>query len=252
MLDILTSPLFYLFITIGIYTLFAFLKYRYKSPLLNPLLWTIIFMVSYILLIVFLINGNVEQINITKEVSKYEYSTMIFDVMLAPVTVALAVPLYLNRNVLKENWLPILIATIVGTLTSVGSVVGLSLLLGLDRDIMYALFPRGVTTAIAKEIGAILGVSDYISITVTVVVLTGVVGAVIGPLLIKVFGRKDDIAIGLASGSASHAIGTSKSFDYSERAGAIATVSIITNGLLTVLVALIVTLIRQIILRLFC
>ena len=109
---------------------------------------------------------------------------------------------------------------------------------------MYALFPRGVTTAIAKEIGAIMGVSEYVAITVTVVVLTGVVGAVLGPLLIKIFGKKDDIAIGLALGSSSHAIGTSKAFDYSEKAGAIATVSIITNGLLTVLVAVIVSLIH--------
>ena len=243
MLEILTSPLFYLFITIGIYTLFAFLQRKFKSPLLNPLLWSIIFIVGYILLIVFVINGNIEQGNISAQVDKYENSVMIFDILLAPVTVALAVPLYLNRNVLKENWLPVLIATIVGTATSIGSVVGLSFLLGINRDIMYAMFPRGVTTAIAKEIGSILGVSEFVSITVTVVCLTGVVGAVLGPLLIKVFGKKDDIAIGLALGSSSHAIGTSKAFNYSEKAGAIATVSIITNGLLTVLVAVIVSLI---------
>ena len=243
MIEFLTSPLTYLFITIGIYTLFAFLQKKFKSPLFNPLLWSIVFMVGYILLIVFVDKGNVDQENITSEVSNYQNSTMIFDILLAPVTVALALPLYLNRNVLKENWLPILIATFVGTLTSVGSVIGLSYLLGLNRDIMFALFPRGVTTAIAKEIGALLGVTEFVSITVTVVVLTGVVGAVIGPLLINLFGKRDDIAIGLALGSASHAIGTSKSFDYSEKAGAIATVSIITNGLLTVVVALITMLI---------
>ena len=242
MLDILTSPLFYLFITLGIYTLFAFLQHKFKSPLLNPLLWSIVFIIGYILLMVFVINKNLAPKDISEQVSKYENSVAIFDILLAPVTVALAVPLYLNRNVLKENWLPVLIATIVGTLTSVGTVVGLSFLLGLNKDIMFALFPRGVTTAIAKEIGSILGVSDFVSITVTVVCLTGVVGAVLGPLLIKVFGKKDDIAIGLALGSSSHAIGTSKAFDYSEKAGAIATVSIITNGLLTVLVAVIVSL----------
>ena len=243
MLEILTSPLFYLFLTVGIYTLFAFLRSKFKSPLLNPLLWSIVFIVGYILLLVFVINGNVDQINISKEVDKYENSTMIFDILLAPVTVALAVPLYLNRNVLKENWLPVLVATFVGTLTSIGTVVGLSFLLGLNKDIMFSLFPRGVTTAIAKEIGSILDVSEYISILVTVVVLTGVVGAVLGPILIKLFGKPNDIAIGLALGSSSHAIGTSKAFDYSEKAGAIATVSIITNGLLTVLVAVIVSLI---------
>ena len=243
MISILTSPLMYLFITIGIYTLFAFLQKRFKTPLFNPLLWTIIFMVGYILLIVLINKGNVNQDEIAAEVSNYQNATLIFDILLAPVTVALAVPLYLNRHVLKENWLPIIIATVVGTASSIGSVVGLSYLLGLNRDIMFALFPRGVTTAIAKEIATILGVSEQMSITVTIVCLTGVVGATLGPLLIKLLGKQDDITIGLSLGSSSHAIGTSKAFDYSEKAGAIATVSIITNGLLTVVVSLIIALI---------
>lgn len=245
MIEFLTSPLTYLFITIGIYTLFAFLQKKFKSPLFNPLLWSIVFMVGYILLIVFVDKGNVDQENITSEVSNYQNSTMIFDILLAPVTVALALPLYLNRNVLKENWLPIIVATIIGTATSIGSVTGLSYLLGLNKDIMFALYPRGVTTAIAKEIASILGVSEQVSITVTIVCLTGVVGATIGPLLIKLLGKQDDITIGLSLGSTSHAIGTSKAFDYSEKAGAIATVSIITNGLLTVVVALIISLVLK-------
>lgn len=242
MIDILTSPLFYLFITIGIYVLFAFLAKKFKTPLLNPLLWTIIFVIGYILIIVLINKGNIDQDNINKEVSNYQNGTMIFDILLAPVTVALALPLYLNRNVLKENWLPVIVATIVGTLTSIGSVFGFSMLLGINKDIMYALFPRGVTTAIAKEIASILGVSEQVSITVTIVCLTGVVGATLGPILIKLLGKQDDVVIGLSLGSSSHAIGTSKAFDYSEKAGAIATVSIITNGLLTVIVALIISL----------
>ena len=242
MIDILTSPLFYLFITIGIYVLFAFLAKKFKTPLLNPLLWTIIFVIGYILIIVLINKGNIDQDNINKEVSNYQNGTMIFDILLAPVTVALALPLYLNRNVLKENWLPVIVATIVGTLTSIGSVFGFSMLLGINKDSMYALFPRGVTTAIAKEIASILGVSEQVSITVTIVCLTGVVGATLGPILIKLLGKQDDVVIGLSLGSSSHAIGTSKAFDYSEKAGAIATVSIITNGLLTVIVALIISL----------
>lgn len=246
MIEILTSPLFYLFLTIAVYTLFAFLQKKFKMPLFNPLLWSIILIVGYILLMVFIMKGNIEATNIALEAANYQNATMVFDILLGPVTVALAVPLYLNRNVLKENWLPILVATVVGTATSIGTVVGLSFLLGLDKDVMFALFPRGVTTAIAKEVDALLGVGDLASITVTVCCLTGVVGAVLGPLLIKILSsKKDDVSIGLSLGSASHAIGTSKAFDYSERAGAIATVSIITNGLLTVLVALVVTLIMR-------
>lgn len=243
MIDILSNPLMYIGLTVLFYFVFGLLQKRFKTPLFNPLLWSIIFVIAYILFVVFISKGNINEENIALEYEKYASSTMIFDIMLAPVTVALALPLYLNRNILKENWLAILVATIVGTASSILTVIGLSHILGLSNDVMLALYPRGVTTAIAKEIGAILGVSAYESITVIVVCLTGVVGAVIGPLLIKLFGKKDDVVIGLSLGSASHAIGTSKSFDYSQKAGAIATVSIITNGLLTLIISLIISLI---------
>ena len=243
MTDLFTSPLFYFFITVAFYFLFAFLQKKFKSPLLNPLLWTIIFVIAYIILLTLIINGNVENQNISEQVDKYKSACNIFDILLGPVTVSLALPLYINRHVIKENWLAIIVATVVGVSSSLLSVWGLSALLGLEKDIMFSLFPRGVTTAIATEITNILGANMYTSLTVTVVALTGVVGASIGPLLIKLFNDKDDAVVGLSLGSASHAIGTSKAFDYSSKAGAIATVSIITNGLLTVLVAIIINLI---------
>ena len=245
MADLFTSPLFYFFITVAFYFLFAFLQKKFKSPLLNPLLWTIVFVISYIVLLTLIINGNVENQNVSAQVEKYKSACNIFDILLGPVTVSLALPLYINRHVIKENWLAIIVATLVGVSSSILSVWGLSALLGLEKDIMYSLFPRGVTTAIATEITNILGANMYTSLTVTVVALTGVVGASFGPLLIKLFRDKDDAVVGLSLGSASHAIGTSKAFDYSSKAGAIATVSIITNGLVTVLVAIIINLIAH-------
>lgn len=245
MISFLTSPLFYLFITIGIYVLFAFLQKKLKTPIFNPLLWTIIFVAGYILLIVFIDKKGLLQSDINAAVDQYQNSVSILDFMLAPVTVALALPLYANRNVLKENWLPIIVGTVVGVASSIGTVVLLGWVLQLDQGVTLALYPRGVTTAIAKEVTALLGVSEHTSITVAVVVLTGIVGAVLGPLLIKIFRDKDDIVVGLALGSASHAIGTSKAFDYSSRAGAIASVSMVTNGLVTVLVAIVVSLILK-------
>lgn len=240
---IFASPLFYLFITIGIYFLFAFLQKKFHTPIFNPLLWTIIILCGYILLIVFIDKGNIDQANINDAVDKYRSSVSILDILLAPVTVALALPLYANRHVLKQNWLPILVGSIVGVGTSIGSVVLLGYLLNLDGSITFALYPRGVTTAIAREITEILGVGEHTSITVAMVVLTGVVGALLAPPLIKLFGSKEDTTIGMALGSASHAIGTSVAFGYSSKAGAIASVSMVTNGFLTVLVAVIVRLI---------
>lgn len=242
MISILTSPLFYFFVTIAIYFLFAFLQKKFKTAIFNPLLWTIVFVVGYILLVALMDKGQVSPELIQNEVTRYESAVSIFDILLAPVTVALALPLYANRAILKQNWLAILVASIVGVSTSIGSVILFGWLLGLDNGIVLALYPRGVTTAIAREVAMMLGVGEYAAITVTVVVITGIVGAILGPLLIKLFHSKDDVAVGLALGSASHAIGTSKAFDYSSKAGAIASVSIITNGFLTVIVALIVRL----------
>ena len=242
MVDLISSPLFYFFLTVLIYFLFAFLQKKFKTAIFNPLLWTIIFLVGYIILIVFTKNGNMGEAELQSEVQRYQSAANIFDLLLAPVTVALALPLYANRHVLKENWLAIIVATVVGVGSSIGSVILFGKILGLDDGLILALYPRGVTTAIAKEITAMLGVDQYTAITVTFVVITGIVGAIVGPLLVKLFRDRDDAIVGLALGSASHAIGTSKAFDYSSRAGAIASVSIITNGFLTVIVALIVRL----------
>lgn len=242
MIAILTSPLFYLFLTIGIYALFAFLSKKLHTAILNPLLWTIVFIVGYILLIILIDKKEINQAHINEAVDSYQRSTSILDILLAPVTVALALPLYANRHVLKENWVAILVASLVGVGSSIGAVVLLGKILNLNADITMALYPRGVTTAIAKEITVILGVGEHTAITVAVVVLTGIVGAVIGPFLIKLFRDGNDAVVGLALGSASHAIGTSKAFEYSSKAGAIASVSMVTNGLVTVIVAIIISL----------
>ncbi|MBO6285022.1 MAG: LrgB family protein, partial [Bacilli bacterium] len=218
MIAILTSPLFYLFLTVGIYALFAFLSKKLHTAILNPLLWTIVFIVGYILLIILIDKKEINQAHINEAVDSYQRSTSILDILLAPVTVALALPLYANRHVLKENWVAILVASLVGVGSSIGAVVLLGKLLNLNADITMALYPRGVTTAIAKEITVILGVGEHTAITVAVVVLTGIVGAVIGPFLIKLFRDDNDAVVGLALGSASHAIGTSKAFEYSSKA----------------------------------
>ena len=173
MISFLSSPLFYFFVTVGIYFLFALLQKKTHSPLLNPLLWTIVFVIGYILLVVLMDKHELNPELIEAEVSNYEGAVNIFDILLAPVTVALALPLYANRHVLKENWLAIIVASVVGVGTSIGSVILLGYLLGLDNSIVMALYPRGVTTAIAREISVMLGVGQFASITVTVVVMTG-------------------------------------------------------------------------------
>ena len=245
MINILTSPLFYLFFTIAIYVLFQWLSTKFKTQLLNPLLWTAIISIGYILLIVLIDKHGLNMADVIKETENYKSGTQILDLLLSPVTVCLALPVYINRNVIKENWVAIIVATIVGVGTSMGSTFLLSYLFGISRDITYALLPKGVTTAIAKEISSILGVSSYVSITVTAVVITGILGSMLGPLLIKLFKATEaHIPNGLALGSSSHSIGTSKALELNEKAGAISSVAIVTNGLLSVLISIIISLIN--------
>ena len=245
MLVVFASPLFYLFLTLAIYVLFQFLSKKFKTQLLNPLLWTAIFMIAYIIIIVLIDKHALSFEYLSEELKNYERGTYVLDLLLAPVTVCLALPVYINRKVIKENWVAIIVATVVGVATSMGTVALFSYFFGLGKEITYALLPKGVTTAIAKEISSILGVSNYVSITVTAVVITGILGSMLGPVLIKLFKGKDAHEVyGLALGSSSHSIGTSKAIDLNEKAGAIASVAIVTNGLLAVVTSLIISLIR--------
>lgn len=244
MISVLTSPLFYLFLTIGIYFVFQYLCNKFKTQLLNPLLWTSVFIIGYIIIIVLIDKKTVGFELLNQEYENYKTGSTIFDLLLSPVTVCLALPVFINRNVLKENWVAVIVATIVGVGTSMGTVALLSWAFGLSKEVTFALLPKGVTTAIAKEISTILGVSNLVSITVTAVVITGILGSMLGPVLIKLFKGKDEhVTYGLALGSSSHSIGTSKAIDLNEKAGAISSVAIVTNGLLAVLVAIIISLV---------
>ena len=161
----------------------------------------------------------------------YAQSASLVGFMLAPAVVLLAVPLYRQRHLIR-NWIwPIAAALAVGMPTGIASAVGIAWFMGADRQTLLSLAPKSTTAGIA------IGISERIggvpALTAVLVIMTGIVGAVAGPLLAKALAVRDQRAIGLAMGIASHGIGTARALQISELAGAFAGLGMSLNGILT-------------------
>lgn len=167
----------------------------------------------------------------------YDQGGSLINLFLSPATACLAVAIYSKVQLLKENWLPILVGCVVGSLVSMGSILGLCRLFGLDEAMTASLLPKSVTTPIAVSVAQAHG--GIPSITVVAVILTGILGSILVPLLIRLFRVKDPIAAGLAIGACSHAVGTSKALELGETEGAMSGLAIGVCGLVTVLFSLI-------------
>ena len=155
--------------------------------------------------------------------------------LLTPATVCLAVPLYKQVQILIKHLDAILISLFSGCLAGIVSIFIMCLIMKADPVIYYSLLPKSITTAIA------IGVSDKLggnsTITVGIVIITGILGAIIAKSICKLFKIKHPVAIGLALGNSAHAIGTSKALEFGEIEGAMSSLSIVIAGLLTVIIA---------------
>ena len=138
--------------------------------------------------------------------------------------------------VLGKYFLPFLVGSFAGAATSLASVALLCRLFRLDEVILSSLLPKSVTTAIALEISA--GRGGIGSVTILAVLITGVSGAVFAPLMIRLFRVKNPVAQGVAIGTCSHAVGTSKAIELGELQGAMSGIAIGVAGLMTVLITL--------------
>ena len=158
------------------------------------------------------------------------------DLFLGPATTCMAVTIYNKRELLKKNWLPVLLGCLTGVVTSVGSIFVMCRLFGLDRAMTASLLPKSVTTPIAAAISE--GHGGIVSITVAAVVGTGILGNLLAPFLIKLFRVKDPLAAGLGIGAASHAVGTAKAMEIGETEGAMSGLAIGVCGIMTAILAL--------------
>ena len=196
-----------------------FLKKKLKLAIFNPLLVSIIFTI-----IVFVMSK--VDYKVYNEGAKY------LSWFLTPATVCLAIPLYEQWQLLKKNYKAVIAGITSGVLTSLLTVFVLSLVMNLDHAQYVTLLPKSITTAIGMGLSEELG--GYVTITVAVIVITGVLGNIFGEVICKLFRIEEPIAKGLALGSASHAIGTAKAMEMGEIEGAMSSLSIAVAGILTV------------------
>ncbi|MDD3347878.1 LrgB family protein [Oscillibacter sp.] len=160
----------------------------------------------------------------------------VINMFLGPATACMAVSIYSKIELLKKNWLPILVGCTVGVLTSIGSILVMCHLFGLDREMTASLLPKSVTTPIATVVSQDHG--GIVAITVAAVMVTGILGNLIAPYLVKLFRVKDPLAVGLGIGASSHAVGTARAMEMGETEGAMSGLAIGLCGIITAVCAL--------------
>lgn len=220
MLELCKSPFFGVALSIFAFWIGERIQKKTGLTVCNPLIIAIFIVIG--VLVVFRI--------------PYEYYNeggAMINLFLAPATACLAVSIYTRMQILKENWLPILIGCAAGSAASIASVYGLCRLFGLDEQVTASLLPKSVTTPIAVSIASSHG--GIVPITVVAVIFTGILGSVFAPLLIRFFRIKDPMTAGISIGACSHAVGTSKAVQLGETEGAMSGLAIGICGIITVL-----------------
>lgn len=213
------SAYFGVLVSLTGYFLGVALKKRFSLGWLNPLLVAIVFVMGALVLL-------------GVDYESYNASASHISFLLTPATVCLAVPLYEQLALLKKNWKAIFAGVTAGVAASLCSVLALSWLFGLEHRYYVTLLPKSITTAIAIGVTEKLG--GVVTITVAVIVVTGVLGNIAGVGLCRLLRIREPIAVGLALGSAAHAIGTAKALELGEVQGAVSSLAVAVAGILTV------------------
>ena len=204
------------------YALGSWLKKKFGFGFLNPLL------ISIVATILVLVVSNVSY-------ETYNEGAKYLSWLLTPSTVCLAIPLYEEWELLKNNAKAVLAGVFAGVITSLATVFALAKLMGLSHENYVTLLPKSITTAIGMGVSEELG--GYVTITVAVIVITGVLGNIFGEFICKMFRIHEPISKGLALGTAAHAIGTAKAMELGDVEGAMSSLSIAVAGVITVIFA---------------
>lgn len=219
---IINSPLFGILLSLVAFEIGTAISKKWKHSFLNPLL------IANVLIVGFLLITGIS-------LECYNVGGDYIAVLLSPATVVLAVPLYRQISNLKRYWMPILAGIFAGSLTSMACVISVSKLIGLSETLMLSLLPKSITipmgSVVSEQIGGIP------PITIIAIVVTGITGAVAAPAVCKFCRINHKVAQGVAIGTASHALGTTRAMEMGETQGAMSSLSIGIAGLFTAVVA---------------
>ena len=218
---LLNSPIPGIAITLLTFSLGELLAKKLKTALLPPVFTSTLLIIGLLLC----------QDSFTYK--EYEIGGKFLALLLGPATIALGLPLVKNLALMKKHLVLLLETTVLGSAMGVGSALLFSKLFGVSREIMLSLLPKSITTPIAMEISADIG--GIPSITIAVVSLTGLIGAIVGHKILGALGVTNDMAIGFAIGTSSHALGTASCIPISPVQVAFASLAISFVGVATAL-----------------
>jgi len=209
--------LFIIIATVALYLVMAKVYVRFSYPILIPVLTTTVFVI--LLLLAFHISYD-----------EYMIGGKWINSLLGPAVVALAYPLYKQREMLVKYSIPIIGGVFEGLFAGMISGLVFAEVFGIDRSLILSIVPKSITTPVAIQIAT--GLGGVPSMTVVFVMIAGFSGVILGPLLLKWIRIKSSLGKGIALGSASHALGTSKAFEYGELTVSMSSVSMTLSAVL--------------------
>ena len=221
--QVTSSPLFGIALSVAAFSVGLWVNRRTKLSIANPILIAIPLVIACLTL-----TG--------VPLADYQRGGEVINMLLGPATAALGLSIYRQREILKENFLPVLLGCLAGCCASVGSTLALCRIFGLDQALTASLVPKSVTTPIAVELSAQGG--GIAAVTIVVVIFTGICGAALAPGFLKLLRVEDPMAAGVAIGTASHGIGTARALQMGKVQGAMSGVAIGVSGIITVLLVM--------------
>jgi len=208
--------------TIVIFYASKWLYARYDKIWLSPLL------ICPLILVIILLTTDTSY-------AQYNSGAGILSTLLGPATVAFAVPMYKNYALLKKNALAIFASLLVGCIVAIVSSLLLALIAGLNNDLINSLVPRSITTPIAMDISTIIGGDP--TMTAVFVIVTGLTGSIVGPIVIRTFRFRRAASKGLLLGMGAHGCGTSKAFEFGELEGTFSSLAMIVAALVSIILS---------------
>lgn len=217
-----TSPLLWLTLTLVAYGLaYRLYVFANESPFLHPVVLAVVMLIGFLLL---------------TDTSYQDYfsGAQFVHFLLGPATVALAVPLYQQLPKLRRLWLPVLLASLTGIVVAALNAMLIARLMGASVQTQISLAPKSVTAPVAMGISEKIG--GLPSLTAVLVVLTGILGAILGTKLFELLRIRDDSVKGIAMGVTAHGIGTARAFQVSAEMGAFSGLAMAISALFSALV----------------
>ena len=219
--ELLSIGIFPLVLTLAAYRFAVWLRQKTKLAILSPI-------VVGAALVLFALWG----VGMSQE--DYQSGMKLIGWLLTPATVCLAIPMYEHLQTLRKSFPAVLLSVAAGSLSCIITILLCAWLLDFDRSLTVSLLPKSVTTAIGVPLSQLTG--GVAAITTATIIVTGIVASVIGPFLCRIFRLTDEVAQGVAFGTAGHVVGTAKANELSPLTGAVSSFSLVISGIITAIV----------------